>query len=237
MPTQKCINCRILHTLRLGCRLQAKDIANLEMDPEKTDFLDLPPELRNRIYELSLVQGRSINPVHLEDQRQPAITRTCHQIRKETLPIYYSQNHFILTRCCYNCNYGNARDHIGYSCSITKARPADWIKAMGCENLQHISRIRLSCLLHTCPHYFSISLLQRSSGSGLEIDTSPNHPGILGKEGELWMPKTVRELLGAGYSDRNEAFKCNPSTLKRIMAALCIVHHVADCRPSHFKEY
>jgi hypothetical protein len=139
--------------------------------------------------------------------------------------VYYSQNHFILTRCCFNCNYANARDHSGYSCSIRKTRPADWIEAMGHENLRHISRIRLSCLLHNCPHYFSLPLVQDSNGSGLEIDMS--HHGILEREGSCWRAKTLRELLADRRSERK--FGLSPCILKAVIAALCCERSDEEC--------
>lgn len=61
----------------------------------RINLLSLPPEVKNRIYELYLDVG--------EKQRfwmqQPELTRVCHQIRNETRPIYYGQNKFVIAPC------------------------------------------------------------------------------------------------------------------------------------------
>lgn len=75
-------------------------------------FLTIPPELRNRIYELVLTQkdvilgpvedgpmgivtiGRSLWYPPFESQGQPALTKTCHTIRSESLAVYYGRNKF-----------------------------------------------------------------------------------------------------------------------------------------------
>lgn len=60
-------------------------------------FLDLPPEIRNIIYTLALTESgdNSISicrgSSHLSE---PALTRTCNQIRQESLPVFYGTNRF-----------------------------------------------------------------------------------------------------------------------------------------------
>lgn len=62
-------------------------------------LLKLPAELRNYIYELAIVQPSGIVigpwrklPPSKEPQKQPALTRTCRQVRSEALPIFYGKN-------------------------------------------------------------------------------------------------------------------------------------------------
>lgn len=68
-------------------------------------FLNLPPELRNYIYELVLLRPNSITvassmdneaaaQVTLKAVLQPALTRTCRQLRVDGLPVFYGGNTF-----------------------------------------------------------------------------------------------------------------------------------------------
>jgi len=57
-------------------------------------LLGLPPELRNRIYDLVLISKRE---VLIKDTFSPPLLRTYRQIEAEASSIYYSQNLFIVT--------------------------------------------------------------------------------------------------------------------------------------------
>ena len=64
-------------------------------------FLSLPPELRNHIYEFSLFDPKNgwmllvYSPCGFRDvDSGPALTKTCRQIRSETLNIFYERNAF-----------------------------------------------------------------------------------------------------------------------------------------------
>ncbi|KAK3619699.1 hypothetical protein LTR56_023850 [Elasticomyces elasticus] len=62
-----------------------------DSDEAPTDhFTKLPPELRNRVYELVIPRGERI----LGPWTEPSILRVSKQIRKETSPIYYKYNEF-----------------------------------------------------------------------------------------------------------------------------------------------
>ncbi|TKA75986.1 hypothetical protein B0A55_03254 [Friedmanniomyces simplex] len=66
---------------------------------EKCRFLTLPPELRNHIYELALVDTNPISipwmyMLRSKEPSEPSLLRTCHRIRDEALPIFYSSNTF-----------------------------------------------------------------------------------------------------------------------------------------------
>ena len=71
-------------------------------DRTKCRLLSLPPELHNQIYEL-VVAGRETilvtwSPWHdgpyPEFWSEPAILRTCHQVRNEALPLFYAKSTF-----------------------------------------------------------------------------------------------------------------------------------------------
>ncbi|KAF7196551.1 hypothetical protein HII31_01921 [Pseudocercospora fuligena] len=61
----------------------------------RTGFLDLPAELRNKVYNLALVKSRTI---FIKDakgkRRRPALLYTCRLIQAEASPIFYSTNSF-----------------------------------------------------------------------------------------------------------------------------------------------
>ena len=56
-------------------------------------LLKLPAELRNRVYDFVLIKEGRL-PLLEIDTPQPALSRTSHQLRQETLPIFYSENTF-----------------------------------------------------------------------------------------------------------------------------------------------
>ncbi|KAK5704352.1 hypothetical protein LTR97_003370 [Elasticomyces elasticus] len=57
-------------------------------------LLDLPPELRNAIYEYALVIHQPITISKTSQWTQPGLLRACKQIRQEAAPIYYGMNQF-----------------------------------------------------------------------------------------------------------------------------------------------
>lgn len=60
---------------------------------DRLSLLRLPAELRNRVWELALIDTHPI-VVDQSNYRQPALLRTCSQIRNEAAAIYYEQNTF-----------------------------------------------------------------------------------------------------------------------------------------------
>ncbi|KAK6390286.1 hypothetical protein LTR65_005661 [Meristemomyces frigidus] len=72
--------------------------------PTTSPLLALPPELRNRIYKLALVQQYSIDLLPLRTSatdhpiscaaQQPPLTLTSRQIRQESLALFYAANTF-----------------------------------------------------------------------------------------------------------------------------------------------
>lgn len=68
--------------------LQAEDD-----DPKFQRFLNLPPELRNRVYEFYYAD--LTQPIYAPSQ--PPLTRTCRLLRQETLGMLYSTSTFLLS--------------------------------------------------------------------------------------------------------------------------------------------
>lgn len=62
---------------------------------ETSPFLELPPEMRNRIYRYTLLTDRfvGVSATHLPE---PAVLLACKQIRQEASSIYYNENRFLL---------------------------------------------------------------------------------------------------------------------------------------------
>ncbi|KAK5702657.1 hypothetical protein LTR97_003603 [Elasticomyces elasticus] len=84
----------------------------------QTGFLHLPVEIRNRIYELALIQGIPIDlhrrPNELEFIAGPSLLRTTSLVRSECTAIYYGANIFIaspakLTRLLLRLAHGRLR--------------------------------------------------------------------------------------------------------------------------------
>ena len=104
-------------------------------------LLMLPAELRNRIYEMVLLRPEVINLVYLDPRRlkhlehevaQPSLTRTCHQIREETLPIFYGQNVFL--------TYAVTTNWSGASGAIPRGSKS-WVNAIGRENRRALKHL------------------------------------------------------------------------------------------------
>lgn len=74
--------------------------ANSTDSPSRTSLLGLPGEIRNKIYRHALVVHDTshqpgsdlLDPI----PEQPALLRTCEQIRSEAASIYYAENQFCL---------------------------------------------------------------------------------------------------------------------------------------------
>lgn len=61
----------------------------------KPNLLGIPPELRNRIYDFALVSRKRLQVTDGSPAlEQPALLRTCRQIRREAIAIYYTDNRF-----------------------------------------------------------------------------------------------------------------------------------------------
>lgn len=72
--------------------------------PPKSRLLDLPPEIREHIFTFAVTSEKPIVTFRLdtfqqdsyEEASQPTITRVSRQVRRETLPLFYECNEFII---------------------------------------------------------------------------------------------------------------------------------------------
>jgi len=86
----------------------------------------LPAEIRNLTYDHALSEAK---PINIFTARSPALARTCGQIHRESLGIFYSSNVFIATiyesiDSCFN-------------------EIKDWLTNVVGENCRHLRKIRL----------------------------------------------------------------------------------------------
>ncbi|KAK8203359.1 hypothetical protein M8818_005337 [Zalaria obscura] len=106
-------------------------------------FLDLPPELRVRIYRLCITDNRNrmasdvmtlslYNTYTGHGLLQPAISRVSRLLRQESLPIFYASMHFVV-----HAHYPPKRDnpHID--------RLFQWVRSLGDANAAHVGNLRL----------------------------------------------------------------------------------------------
>ena len=99
------------------------------LSEQNSKLLQLPAELRNRIYELVLVSAQSVllgeKPEHLlwpiPNNHPRALLCTCCQVQFEGAPIYYSENVF-------------ATSFLGLK---------DWLRKIGVRNREFLSEVRL----------------------------------------------------------------------------------------------
>ena len=128
----------------------------------RTSFLSLSAELRLRIYELALLPEPStvkgydddavltLNPhadVHVKTAStssstavQPALTRLNHQIRHETLPVFYGQKTFAVLSGT-GTNIVDANGNRNWTYYLAEALP--WLKAIGPKNIRDITEFEI----------------------------------------------------------------------------------------------
>lgn len=125
-------------------------------------FIDLPPELRNLIFDFALVHHENgdlanIHPVKKASYKRAlgtlALTQVSSDLRKETLPIYYSVNTFALMPTASH-EYKVAEE---------------WLKLIGPGAVRHIRHI----LRNAMPFYdidaHEVTLAIKLSGSKTEV--------------------------------------------------------------------
>ncbi|KAK4610369.1 hypothetical protein CLAFUW4_13767 [Fulvia fulva] len=69
--------------------------------PPKCHLLELPGEIRNRIYRYSLLDSQRIT-IPTSGFEEPGLLSTCHQIRQEAEPIFVLENKFEATSINYH---------------------------------------------------------------------------------------------------------------------------------------
>ena len=106
---------------------------------ESSSFARLPPEIRNEIFELAFT---SYGPAPLLGF-DPSLTRTCHQIRTECLPMYYACNDFELNIS------GDETTLASVSLAMAMAPVIRKLEHSRLDLLQHIPRLHVNCATST----------------------------------------------------------------------------------------
>jgi len=99
---------------------------------QQSPLLQLPPELRNRIYRYAL-----ISDVRLELERlsRPALTDTCRQVQAESLPIFFTDSSF---------SYITTKDTPTFEGKhVTLPSPATWLDSIARQSMVHIFNLRI----------------------------------------------------------------------------------------------
>ena len=133
---------------------------------QNSRLLQLPSELRNRIYELALIQ---LNPIRLplgqSERDKRALLRTCHQIHDEAVGIYYGNNAFVAD--CGAC--------------FLNADLICWLRGLGWKKRFMLKDVRLSLRQQRVfsplsgiqdTHFFILALVKRLDAMGLML---PEH--------------------------------------------------------------
>ena len=95
-------------------------------DSRHSRLLSLPAEIRNRIYNYALVEGRIEIQSHSEPPPQPALLQVNRQIRSEARQMYYRENNFVWFINDYDCG-----TFIRWSQSSERRKHANHIWKMG----------------------------------------------------------------------------------------------------------
>ncbi|KAK5705563.1 hypothetical protein LTR97_002682 [Elasticomyces elasticus] len=121
-------------------------------------FMDLPPELRNRIHEYAVryydqwmtdsgTRNHEILTAKWSESyaaMQPAITKVSRQLRSETLEMFYATNQFVIT--------------LDYITSIEvdegTFKASKWLRAIGTVNATHIK----DCTILFTPRYLCVPI-------------------------------------------------------------------------------
>lgn len=90
--------------------------------PTFSRFLDLPPEIRERIYELRYLDDirlLDIPSYNISEIKEPSLTRVSKLVRKEALPIFYSTYCFAMSILPTSGVTDHALIQVGGSCTAT----------------------------------------------------------------------------------------------------------------------
>ncbi|KAK4546437.1 hypothetical protein LTR36_002114 [Oleoguttula mirabilis] len=130
---------------------------------EASPLKKLPAELRNRIYELALYQRDAItlvaddktNTLHATAKTSIALTFTCHEVRRDTLSMFYAINKFA-TRTNYFWLQRGLDANLRTTACFDQI--AEWLECVGVANLKHMTHLCLQLGTYffgdtgLCPH-------------------------------------------------------------------------------------
>ena len=161
------IDSRVLQRVPANAKASLPDLMDwLRMRTRPFRFLDLPPELRNKIYgEVIPCNTPVIVRVRLVKQvpssREPtvplrltrlAITQVARQIRKESSPLFYSRSIFeIFGQGWYPAPYGKA-----------------WLRAVPADQIRNLRTVKVEVLM--ARYGVSKMTIRHSQHDGLRID-------------------------------------------------------------------
>lgn len=183
-------------------------------------LLELPPELRNRIYELVVVRDEPVKTVIISDfqhracfarLQQPRITATCQQIRQESLSIFYTCNSF---RFSIGVDYkkdfstlANYLDIVGESaCKQLKDVRLDILSGRLPQAKYLIQFVRLFCRASKCvPRIEAVTLRYMLSSYKDEEDVYPSSTREV-----TWASDLLSDLARVGQRLRSKGM-FNPS--------------------------
>lgn len=114
-------------------------------------LLELPAELRVLIYHFAVVSDQPLRVLSTRDAAQPALTQTCRQTRKESLPIFYGRNYFridtVYQRREPDAHLHPHQIHRFYDLGLVKRVPSPletWLDKVGCKNIRLLRIITLA---------------------------------------------------------------------------------------------
>jgi hypothetical protein len=116
---------KLLRDLTIETLMEADEVPRFEK------FLDLPIELRTRIYEMYDADL----PETLYLPTKPPLARICHQIREELLPVYLSNHEFCV-------------DFVRYRLDVPVFRGSDqtyiWLSQLSTSDVANINQLKIS---------------------------------------------------------------------------------------------
>ncbi|KAK5740370.1 hypothetical protein LTR17_004633 [Elasticomyces elasticus] len=95
-------------TSQIGSSMMATSTAPVIQD---CPLMRLPPELRDSIYELAVVEKYTLTistisyDCNHQESHQPALAKTCRQLRNEVLAVYFRSNNFAIRVAIYSDPY------------------------------------------------------------------------------------------------------------------------------------
>ena len=138
---------------------QEKQTQGRRADEETSPLLELPPELRNKIYRYALVSGSTVY-VGLGGFVEPSLLATCKHIRQEASPIFYKENEIEVLVDSYNItncfrwerkieavrNRGELHGKASYSGSVITSSTRYWENLLAWMEAYHNGSMRQSAV-------------------------------------------------------------------------------------------
>lgn len=162
-----------------------------------TSFMDLPPELRNTIYEMALCRrdGRSLDLINIclgPGGHRAALSRVNRVIHQESSSILYGANTFEIKIDIMTVPPHSQMPNLSHTLGTQSSYAIQWLKSIGASSAK-VKCLMVSLRTDTPPLRLLRNLLNAARSSGNAVWTA--HQAVL----------QVLGLLGLGVAD--EAFK------------------------------